>query len=67
MKAQNPSFGVGDVSRELGKRWEVCPERARYEAMAVKDKERYDRVHALLCLDPLLPVKGCDVSWKFAV
>ncbi|XP_047003285.1 high mobility group-T protein-like [Schistocerca americana] len=45
VKAQNPEFGVGDIAKELGRRWsEVDPElKAKYEAMAKKDKARYDR------------------------
>jgi hypothetical protein len=43
VKAKNPGYSVGDVAKELGKRWEVCPNRAKYEALAAKDKERYER------------------------
>lgn len=46
MKALNPEFGVGDIAKELGRRWsDVDPElKSKYEAMAEKDKARYDRV-----------------------
>jgi len=41
VKAKHPSYSVGDVAKELGKRWEACPNRSKYEALANKDKERY--------------------------
>jgi hypothetical protein len=46
VKALNPEFGVGDIAKELGRRWsDVDPElKSKYEAMAEKDKARYDRV-----------------------
>jgi len=41
-----PDSSVGDVAKELGRRWnEVSAEtRAKYEALAAKDKARYLRV-----------------------
>jgi len=47
VKAIHPSYGVGDVAKELGKRWEVCPNKPKFEAMAVKDKERYEKEMAV--------------------
>lgn len=44
MKAKNPSWGVGDIAKELGKKWEVCSNRAKFEALAAKDKKRYEAV-----------------------
>lgn len=37
---------MGDVAKELGRRWaEADPDtKSKYEAMAEKDKARYDRV-----------------------
>jgi len=43
VKAQYPSYGVGDIAKELGRRWEVCPNKPKFEAMAAKDKQRYER------------------------
>nr|CAD7448945.1 unnamed protein product [Timema bartmani] len=45
VKAINPEYGVGDISKELGRRWsDVPPEtKTKYEAMAEKDKARYER------------------------
>jgi IS30 family transposase len=52
VKALNPEFGVGDIAKELGRRWsDVDPElKSKYEAMAEKDKARYDRVSAQLIM-----------------
>lgn len=42
----NPEFGVGDIAKELGKKWsDADPEtKSKYEAMAEKDKARYEKV-----------------------
>lgn len=44
MRAKFPDWGVGDVAKELGKRWELCSNRTKYEQMAAKDKARYEKV-----------------------
>lgn len=46
VKALNPEYGVGDIAKELGKKWsDVEPAtKSRYEAMADKDKKRYEIV-----------------------
>lgn len=43
---RNPEYGVGEISKELGKKWsDADPEtKSKYEAMAEKDKARYERV-----------------------
>jgi len=43
VKAIHPSYGVGDIAKEMGKRWEVCQIKPKYEAMAQKDKARYEK------------------------
>ena len=48
VKAKYPSYGVGDIAKELGKRWEVCKEKPRFEALAAKDKKRYEAVGSSL-------------------
>lgn len=42
----NPEYGVGDVAKELGKKWSDADitVKQKYEAMAEKDKARYERV-----------------------
>lgn len=49
MKQANPEYGVGDIAKELGRKWsDVDPEvKSRYEAMAEKDKSRYEKVSQL--------------------
>lgn len=46
VKQANPEYGVGDIAKELGRKWsDVDPEvKSRYEAMAEKDKARYEQV-----------------------
>lgn len=46
VKMLNPEYGVGDIAKELGKKWsDAGPElKGKYEAMAEKDKARYERV-----------------------
>lgn len=46
VKSLNPEYGVGDIAKELGKKWaDVDPSvKSKYEAMAEKDKARYERV-----------------------
>lgn len=45
VKMLNPEYGVGDIAKELGKKWsDVDTEtKSKYEAMAEKDKARYER------------------------
>jgi high mobility group protein B2 len=44
VKAKNPGLSVGEIAKELGKRWEVCPNKSKFEEIAGKDKQRYERV-----------------------
>ena len=43
VRAANPEFNVGDVAKELGRRWaDAGPElKSKYEALAEKDRARY--------------------------
>lgn len=43
VKESMPDSTVGDVAKELGRRWNEVPQetRAKYEALAAKDKARY--------------------------
>ena len=45
VRAANPDFGVGDIAKELGRRWSECPEdiKAKFEALAANDRQRYDK------------------------
>ena len=44
VRAANPTMAVGEIAKEMGRRWaEVSPERkAKYESMAETDRERFD-------------------------
>ena len=44
VKAKYPSYTVGDIAKELGKRWEACTNRTKFEQLAAKDKQRYEKV-----------------------
>ncbi|KAG8221849.1 hypothetical protein J437_LFUL003225 [Ladona fulva] len=45
VKASNPEYGVGDIAKELGRKWADADQdlKSKYEAMAEKDKARYDK------------------------
>lgn len=45
VKAVNPEMTVGEIAKELGRRWsDITPEmKNKYEQMAEKDKARYER------------------------
>ena len=49
VKKIHPTYGVGDIAKELGKRWEVCQNKPKFEALAQKDKARYEKV-SIKCL-----------------
>lgn len=46
MKAAHPEYTVGDIAKDLGRQWGEVDEstKSKYEAMAEKDKARYERV-----------------------
>ena len=44
VKAENPGASVGEIAKLLGKRWETCKNKSKYEELAKKDKERYAKV-----------------------
>jgi len=48
VKAQMGDATVGEIAKELGRRWQDCNEevKGKYEAMAAKDKERYEKAMA---------------------
>lgn len=49
-KASLQDATVGEVAKELGRRWNECTEdqKSKYEALAAKDKARYEKVTSLL-------------------
>ena len=46
VKSENPEATVGEIAKELGKRWNACSDdfKSKYEALAAKDKARYEKV-----------------------
>lgn len=46
VKAGMKDASVGEVAKELGRRWNECTEdqKSKYEALAAKDKARYEKV-----------------------
>ncbi|XP_060552002.1 high mobility group protein B1-like [Ruditapes philippinarum] len=42
VRAIHPGYTVGDVAKELGKRWEAVSDRSKFEKLAAEDKKRYE-------------------------
>lgn len=49
VKETMPDSSVGEIAKELGKKWNECtPEtKQKYEALAAKDKARYEKVSGI--------------------
>jgi len=43
VRKEHSEWRVAEVARELGRLWEACSDRDRYEKMATLDKERYEK------------------------
>ena len=50
VRAANPGMGVADIAKELGRLWEKCNNKPKFEQMAQEDKARYERVSIYLHL-----------------
>lgn len=44
VREEFPELKVSDVAKELGKRWEQCKNRSKYEGQAQTEKARYEKV-----------------------
>ncbi|CAH8507983.1 unnamed protein product [Schistosoma turkestanicum] len=42
VRENNPDWKVADIAKELGRQWETCQDKAKYELLAQKDKQRYE-------------------------
>jgi len=42
VRKAHPDWSVADVAKDLGKQWEKCTNRPKYEAQAAADKKRYE-------------------------
>lgn len=45
MRQENPDSSVGEVAKELGRRWNEVGDdvKGKYEGLAAKDKARYEK------------------------
>lgn len=61
VKETMPDATVGEIAKELGKRWNECKDdfKSKYEALAAKDKARYEKVNVLSCSDLLSKMFIC--------
>ncbi|CAH8621405.1 unnamed protein product [Dicrocoelium dendriticum] len=46
VKSEHPDWKVSEVAKELGKRWEHCKNKAKYESQAQVEKQRYEKAMA---------------------
>lgn len=57
VKESNPDWKVADVAKELGRQWETCPDKAKYELLAQQDKQRYEEDMAKYRAGTYVPVQ----------
>ena len=43
IKCSHPEMPVTEVSKKAGQMWKECEDKAKWEKMAEKDKERYKK------------------------
>jgi high mobility group protein B2 len=43
IRKQHPDWKVGDIAKELGRRWDECKNKEKYEQKAAVDRERYEK------------------------
>lgn len=44
VRSEHPDWKISEISQELGRRWESCKNRTKYESAALVDKQRYEKV-----------------------
>ncbi|CAH8624300.1 unnamed protein product [Dicrocoelium dendriticum] len=57
VKENNPEYKVADVAKELGRQWESCHDKAKYEMLAQQDKQRYEEDMAKYRAGVYVPVQ----------
>jgi len=64
VRKDNPAWGMGEVSKEIGKRWAELPEdqKQKYQDMADKDKVRYEEEMKTYQAPPPVMVAVKDVK-----
>ena len=53
VKSQHPDWNLSQISAELARLWEACPNKERYMNMVKKDRDRYLKVPIDFCVMPL--------------
>ncbi|KAF5399234.1 hypothetical protein EG68_07781 [Paragonimus skrjabini miyazakii] len=46
VKSEHPEWRVSEIAKELGKRWEHCKNKAKYDSQAQVEKQRYEKAMA---------------------
>ena len=41
IRAENPSWSIGQIAKEMGRKWEFVENKPKYERLAENDKKRY--------------------------
>lgn len=62
VKECNPEFKVADVAKVLGKQWEACQDKAKYELLAQQDKQRYEEDMSKYRCGVYIPVRQKPAS-----
>lgn len=44
VRSEHPEWKVSEIAKELGKRWEHCKNKPKYESQAQVEKQRYEKV-----------------------
>lgn len=62
VKAAHPDWGIGEISKTLGKKWGEVTDKGKYESMAEKDKVRYAREMEKFKSGGSVPAKKAKLS-----
>jgi len=54
VRAKHPEYSVGDVAKELGKRWEAVTDRTKYEKQAAIEKAKYEKVNLVAMIHNII-------------
>lgn len=46
VRALHPDWGIGQIGKELGQRWEACTNKKKFEELAAKDRLRWEKEQA---------------------
>lgn len=65
VRAEHPDWKVGDIAKELGRQWELCQCKNKYEGQAIADKSRYERVSLNLFNWSIFPTYPLKIYGEF--